>query len=332
MYVEEKGYCPELAFFWWGVLFSFWKYFDQSDDYRSSTTFRQNRMPRQPRRKGREHPGQSARHPSSSSMASSRNGRHTGSVFSKDKGKSSCGCSHEHKHEHKDGKAAQPPKQIISCPVCSTEITEANVVHCIRCLTVHHRECFEYFGECATYGCGMYRCRDGFPSPAQGSKRAQRTWVAKTTYDVFGNVKTKLIPEALGNARVNATKASAESKIRIDLSRQRLDDYQNYEPPRAASFSQQHDNPDWIRSLPHLLYLFFRVLIIRTINAILDGIEEDRLNDWPILSTLLSILIVLLPFILLGLLLNYPQTWLMATLLLEGGLVTCKLGIVARLI
>ena len=247
-------------------------------------------------------------------MASSRKERHTGSVFSKDKAAA----------------AAEPPKQKITCPVCSTEITEADVVHCIRCLTVHHHECFEYFGECATYGCGMYRCRDGFPSPEQGSKRAQRTWVAKTTYDTFGNVKTNLVPEALGSARVNATKKQAESKIRIDLSRQRLDDYQNYEP-RAASFSHQHDNPDWIRSLPHLLYLFFRVLIIRTINAILQGIEQDRLNDWPILSTLLSILIVLLPFILLGLLLNHPQTWLVATLLCEGGLVTCKLGIVARL-
>ena len=39
------------------------------------------------------------------------------------------------------------------CPVCGDLITEA-MVFCSRCKTPHHRDCWNYCGKCATYGCG----------------------------------------------------------------------------------------------------------------------------------------------------------------------------------
>jgi hypothetical protein len=39
------------------------------------------------------------------------------------------------------------------CPVCGDTILE-DLVFCGRCKTPHHRECWNYCGKCATYGCG----------------------------------------------------------------------------------------------------------------------------------------------------------------------------------
>jgi hypothetical protein len=39
------------------------------------------------------------------------------------------------------------------CPVCGDTIHD-DLVHCGRCKTPHHRECWVYCGKCATYGCG----------------------------------------------------------------------------------------------------------------------------------------------------------------------------------
>jgi len=38
------------------------------------------------------------------------------------------------------------------CPVCCTRLTEP-LVRCGRCRAPHHRECWEYLGRCAVYGC-----------------------------------------------------------------------------------------------------------------------------------------------------------------------------------
>ena len=38
------------------------------------------------------------------------------------------------------------------CQICGTRL-ESNVVACATCRTRHHRECWEYTGECSTYAC-----------------------------------------------------------------------------------------------------------------------------------------------------------------------------------
>ena len=38
------------------------------------------------------------------------------------------------------------------CPICTTGLREP-LIRCPRCRSPHHRECWEYLGHCATYGC-----------------------------------------------------------------------------------------------------------------------------------------------------------------------------------
>jgi hypothetical protein len=38
------------------------------------------------------------------------------------------------------------------CPICTTVLAEP-LVRCERCRSPHHKECFEYLGRCATFGC-----------------------------------------------------------------------------------------------------------------------------------------------------------------------------------
>lgn len=38
------------------------------------------------------------------------------------------------------------------CPVCSTALVEP-LTYCFRCQAPHHRECWDYLGRCAIYGC-----------------------------------------------------------------------------------------------------------------------------------------------------------------------------------
>src|SRR5579859_1413040 len=38
------------------------------------------------------------------------------------------------------------------CPICTTELREP-LVRCERCRSPHHRECWDYLGRCATFGC-----------------------------------------------------------------------------------------------------------------------------------------------------------------------------------
>ncbi len=39
------------------------------------------------------------------------------------------------------------------CMICGENIVERRV-HCRRCQTPHHQECWEYLGQCSTFGCG----------------------------------------------------------------------------------------------------------------------------------------------------------------------------------
>jgi hypothetical protein len=57
------------------------------------------------------------------------------------------------------GSADGPPRAGIPgrCLVCSEAIQRGNLVSCARCETQHHRDCFEYAGRCAIYGCGSIR-------------------------------------------------------------------------------------------------------------------------------------------------------------------------------
>lgn len=44
------------------------------------------------------------------------------------------------------------PETAGNCEVCGTELKD-RVVHCSRCKTPHHEECWQYTGECSTYAC-----------------------------------------------------------------------------------------------------------------------------------------------------------------------------------
>lgn len=43
-----------------------------------------------------------------------------------------------------------------ACPVCASALAEG-VVRCMGCATPHHRECWDYAGECSTFACGGRR-------------------------------------------------------------------------------------------------------------------------------------------------------------------------------
>ena len=44
----------------------------------------------------------------------------------------------------------------VKCPICSCDILQDMVV-CVRCKTPHCRDCWNYNGKCATFGCGETR-------------------------------------------------------------------------------------------------------------------------------------------------------------------------------
>jgi hypothetical protein len=44
----------------------------------------------------------------------------------------------------------------VHCLVCASHLF-AGLVYCFRCTTAHHRDCWEYSGSCAVYGCGETR-------------------------------------------------------------------------------------------------------------------------------------------------------------------------------
>lgn len=50
---------------------------------------------------------------------------------------------------------------VLSCPVCADPLEGAARRDCPRCETPHHRECWDYVGDCAIFG-----CREGAAVPA----------------------------------------------------------------------------------------------------------------------------------------------------------------------
>jgi hypothetical protein len=48
------------------------------------------------------------------------------------------------------GESVERPTGL--CPICTTVLKEP-VTRCLRCRAPHHRECWEYLGRCAVYGC-----------------------------------------------------------------------------------------------------------------------------------------------------------------------------------
>jgi len=46
---------------------------------------------------------------------------------------------------------AEPLGETI-CQICGEDI-QAEMVYCRRCKTPHHRDCWQYYGACSTYGC-----------------------------------------------------------------------------------------------------------------------------------------------------------------------------------
>jgi hypothetical protein len=63
---------------------------------------------------------------------------------------------------------ATPPEVTDAvCQICGDTI-QSDVVFCRRCKTPHHKDCWDYYGACSTYGCGEAR----YLSPA--SRRAKQ--------------------------------------------------------------------------------------------------------------------------------------------------------------
>jgi len=46
------------------------------------------------------------------------------------------------------------PASDATCQVCGDPFGHGQVVHCIKCLTAHHADCWRYMGRCSTYACG----------------------------------------------------------------------------------------------------------------------------------------------------------------------------------
>ena len=53
-------------------------------------------------------------------------------------------------------------KENVRCPVCATNV-DFDAVVCPRCSSPHHRECWEYVGGCAIFGCDEQRWRPMSP-------------------------------------------------------------------------------------------------------------------------------------------------------------------------
>ena len=46
------------------------------------------------------------------------------------------------------------PEEDVICQVCGDSIT-SDVVFCRSCKTPHHQDCWQYYGQCSTFGCGQ---------------------------------------------------------------------------------------------------------------------------------------------------------------------------------
>ncbi len=66
------------------------------------------------------------------------------------------------------------------CQVCGTEMRE-RIVHCARCRTPHHEECWTYAGECSTFACKEKRYvvggRTVLPPPRPVPRQTPDEWL-----------------------------------------------------------------------------------------------------------------------------------------------------------
>jgi len=56
-----------------------------------------------------------------------------------------------------DEPAAGPDASAPTCQICGSEIAPDVRVTCRRCNTPHHKDCWEFNGQCSTYACGEKR-------------------------------------------------------------------------------------------------------------------------------------------------------------------------------
>jgi len=72
----------------------------------------------------------------------------------------------------------------VRCPVCATAVEHDEVV-CPRCQTPHHRECWEYTGGCAIFGCDGLRWRPSRAPAALTAEAALLQARAESYLDMF---------------------------------------------------------------------------------------------------------------------------------------------------
>jgi hypothetical protein len=56
-----------------------------------------------------------------------------------------------------DDDPASPPEGDPVCQVCGGAVPKDGRVYCRRCKTPHHKDCWEFNGQCSTYACGEKR-------------------------------------------------------------------------------------------------------------------------------------------------------------------------------
>ena len=44
-------------------------------------------------------------------------------------------------------------RSFAICPVCSVEDVSSSLLKCSRCEALYHEDCWQYYGQCAIYGC-----------------------------------------------------------------------------------------------------------------------------------------------------------------------------------
>ncbi len=54
--------------------------------------------------------------------------------------------------------SAAAPVEDPVCQVCGAPVSKEGRVYCRRCRTPHHKDCWEFNGQCSTYACGEKRC------------------------------------------------------------------------------------------------------------------------------------------------------------------------------
>lgn len=70
---------------------------------------------------------------------------------------------------------AAPPPEPSVCLVCAQAISEPVRMCCTTCETPHHRDCWDYNGRCALFGCGGARAREVTVEAAKAPEKTEPT-------------------------------------------------------------------------------------------------------------------------------------------------------------